>query len=115
MALRTGSNRKKIKFRIRKRIFGTSDIPRLCVYKSNKFIYVQLINDSEGRTISSASSREFNSPGVSVDKAQRVGKLLAERAMKSGVSKIVFDRSGYSFHGRVKALADGAREIGLEF
>ncbi len=94
--------------------------PRLSVFRSNKAIYVQLIDDAQGRTLVSASSRdealkgELKSGGT-VEAAQAVGKLVAERAKQAGISQVVFDRGGYIYHGRVKALADGAREGGLKF
>lgn len=109
------SNRTKVKSRIRSRVVGTESKPRLSVYKSNKEIYAQIINDSVGQTLVSASSKELKSKGNKVDMAKEVGKSLAEKAKSSGVSELVFDRNGYIFHGRVKALADGAREAGLKF
>lgn len=106
--------------RIRKKVFGTSERPRLCIYKSLKYIYAQIINDEIGHTIVAASSLE---PEIksrlestkSIDAAKYVGKLIAERAKEKGITKVVFDRSGYPYHGRVKALADAVREGGLEF
>jgi len=94
--------------------------PRLSVFRSSKQIYAQVIDDARGHTIAAASSlektlRESMKTGATVDAARRVGKELAERAKKAGVDKVVFDRGGYMYHGRVKALADGAREGGLEF
>jgi len=94
--------------------------PRLSVFRSSKQIYAQVIDDARGHTIAAASSlektlRESMQTGATVDAARRVGKELAERAKKAGVDKVVFDRGGYMYHGRVKALADGAREGGLEF
>ena len=110
------SRRAKIKSRIRRKVLGTADIPRLCVYRSNKAIYVQIIDDSKGHTVASASSFELgttNNPNVEVSK--NVGMKIAEKAKASGVEAIVFDRGGYQYHGKVKALAEGAREAGLAF
>jgi large subunit ribosomal protein L18 len=103
--------------RVRKHISGTTERPRLAVYRSNRYIYAQVIDDATGRTLASASSQEkdMRAKSLSVDTATEVGKLLAERAKGAGVSAVVFDRGGYKFHGRVKALADAAREAGLEF
>lgn len=109
--------RSKIRHRIRKAIKGTSERPRLSVFRSNKAIYAQVIDDINGQTIVAASSRES---GVDVktnkvEQAIAVGKILAEKAKAAGISSVVFDRGGYLYHGRVKALADGAREAGLQF
>lgn len=105
---------------IRKRVSGTPERPRLAVYRSNKFIYAQIIDDVNGVTLTSASSRELTSAGklssgCNVDAAAETGKLLAEKAAAKEISTVVFDRGGFIFHGRVKALADGAREGGLQF
>jgi len=99
--------------RIRKQIIGTKDIPRLNVYRSNKNIYAQLIDDENGVTLAEASSMKLN--GNNTEVAAEVGKLIAEKAKKIKVSKVVFDRAGYLYHGRVKALAEAARENGLVF
>lgn len=99
--------------RIRKQIIGTKDIPRLNVYRSNKNIYAQLIDDENGVTLASASSMKLN--GNNTEIAAKVGKLIAEEAKKIKISKVVFDRGGYLYHGRVKALAEAARENGLVF
>jgi large subunit ribosomal protein L18 len=110
--------RYKIKKRIRKRISGTEQRPRLTVFRSNKQIYAQVINDLSGHTIVAASSRENQIEEQKVNKtdmAKLVGKLLAEKAIQAGVEAVVFDRNGYLYHGRVKALADAAREAGLKF
>ena len=96
--------------RIRKQIIGTKDIPRLNVYRSNKNIYVQLIDDENGVTLASASVK-----GRNIEAATKVGESIAKEAKKLKISKVVFDRSGYLYHGRVKAVADAARENGLEF
>lgn len=107
-----GSNilnrRKRVHKRIRKTIIGTADCPRLCVFRSNKAIYAQIINDSDALTIVSASSKEVQGSNKT-EIANAVGKLIAERAIEKGVKKVCFDRSGYIYHGRVKALAEGAR------
>jgi len=102
---------------VRKDLRGTAARPRLAVFRSNRHIYAQLIDDDAGRTLAQASSREpgFESTGLSVEKAGEVGKLVAARAADAGVEQVVFDRGGFSFHGRVKALADAARKEGLEF
>ncbi len=107
--------RLKIRKKIRKTITGTAKIPRLSVYKSNKCIYVQLINDEQGRTLLATSSRALGDQGIDVDKARRVGESIAEKALEQGIKTVVFDRSGYLYHGRVKALAEGARDRGLKF
>jgi large subunit ribosomal protein L18 len=103
--------------RVRKRIRGTSERPRLAVYRSNRYIYAQVIDDVNGVTLASASSQEpdMRSATLTVDTAAKVGGLIGSRAKEAGVGSVVFDRGGYKFHGRVKALADAAREAGLEF
>ena len=103
--------------RVRRKIKGTAARPRLAVYRSNRYIYAQVIDDIEGRTIASASSQEpdLRSESLSVETASKVGELVASRAKEAGIDSVVFDRAGYKFHGRVKALADAAREQGLEF
>ena len=102
--------------RLRKRVTGTPDQPRLAVYRSLKHISAQIIDDTTGRTLVAASSleKELSATG-NVDGAKKVGAALAERAKKAGLSKVVFDRGGFQYHGRVASLADGAREAGLEF
>lgn len=110
--------RQKARFKIRKRISGTNDIPRFAVFRSNNEIYAQLIDDVSSITLVAASSRDesiSNEKLAKVEKAKLVGKLIAERAKKSGIDKVVFDRGGFLYHGRVKALADSAREAGLNF
>ncbi len=112
--------RLKRKIRIRKKIQGSSDKPRMCVYRSLSNIYVQIIDDTTGRTIVSASTidKEIKSLSDSGDKkaeAKLVGKIAGQRALSAGISRVVFDRNGYIYHGRVKAVSDGAREAGLEF
>jgi large subunit ribosomal protein L18 len=103
--------------RVRKRVRGTGERPRLAVYRSNKYIYAQVIDDTEGRTLVAASSQEPDLRGdrLNVETAARVGAMLGSRAKDAGVSAVVFDRGGYKYHGRVKALAEAAREAGLEF
>jgi len=118
MALSKSEKRNRIHLRIRKIISGTAERPRLCVFRSNKEIYAQLIDDASGRTITSVSSRDKNIASAKankVDTAKLVGKAVAEKAAKSGVDAVVFDRGGYLYHGRVKQLAEGAREGGLKF
>jgi len=119
MALTKFEKRKRIKLRIRKKISGTADTPRLAVFRSNKQIYVQAIDDLNNVTIISASSKEKDIAEKSdinkVEQAKLVGKLIATKCKDKGIEKAVFDRSGYKYHGRVKSLADGAREGGLNF
>jgi len=106
--------------KIRAKISGTSQRPRLCVFRSNKHIYCQLIDDEKGHTLLSASDLELKvtkskNQRTKVDIAKEVGKLIAQKAKKIKIEKVVFDRGGYKYHGRVKALAEGAREGGLKF
>ena len=104
--------------RVRNRIFGTSDRPRLCIFLSNRSIYAQLINDAEGKTLDSASSKELKGikdSGKNVKEAEIIGELLAKKAKEKDISMAVFDRRGYKYHGRVKAIAEGARKGGLNF
>lgn len=104
--------------RVRNRVSGTPERPRLNIYRSNLHIYAQVIDDTKGHTLASASSMDASlkdSSGGNVDGAVAVGKLVAERALAAGVTKVVYDRGGYLYHGRVKALADAAREGGLDF
>ena len=114
------NNRIRRKRRIRKKVFGTPDRPRLTVYRSNSGIYAQLIDDLEGHTLAAAGSndsekREDLAELDKSDQAKQVGVLLAERAKEKGIDKAVFDRNGFIYHGRVAAVADGAREAGLQF
>ncbi len=112
------SARQKIRYRIRKKIAGTAAKPRLSVFRSNTDIYAQLIDDSNGVTIAAASSKQKDisaQKAPKVDKSKMVGAAIAKKAVELGVTKVVFDRSGYVYHGRVKAVADGAREGGLDF
>jgi large subunit ribosomal protein L18 len=115
MALDKIQRRFRIRKRVRKHIQGTTERPRLSVFKSNKAIYAQLIDDIKGHTLAASSSKELGKDGLAVDVSKEVGKKLAEKAKASGVDTVVFDRSGYIYHGNVKALADGAREGGLKF
>ncbi len=101
--------------RIRKKVKGTSERPRLNVFRSNNHIYCQLIDDRKGVTLAGASSKEVSSEGTKKEIAKRVGEKIAERALALSISTSVFDRGGYLYHGRVKALADGARSKGLQF
>ena len=112
---KTLTSRKKIQLRLRKRIKGTADIPRLSVFRSNKAIYCQIIDDVSRQTLASASSLKVAQEGSKSDIAKSIGLQIAEKAKAKNISKVVFDRSGYLYHGRIKALADGAREGGLEF
>ncbi len=117
MALNKVLRRAKIKRRIRKKVFGTSAIPRLTVFRSNKQIYAQVIDDNTGRTLASAGSLKMDDAQKvnKVNQAAIVGKKIAEVAHKAGVERAVFDRNGYLYHGRIKSLADSAREGGLKF
>ena len=117
MALNKLEKRNRIKRRVRAKISGSAELPRLSVYKRNKEIYAQLIDDQVGKTLVSASSREKNvdSKGAKTEISTVVGKVLAEKAKAAGIEKVVFDRNGFVYHGRIKALADGAREGGLQF
>lgn len=109
--------RLRVHKRIRRRVAGTAERPRLAVYRSIAHIYAQVIDDRTGHTIVAASSNDKNASvnGGNVAGAKEIGKLVAERAKEKGVTKVVFDRGGYLYHGRIKALADAAREAGLEF
>ena len=117
MALSKRDSRRRIHNRVRRKVQGTPSRPRLAVYRSNKAIYCQLIDDSQGVTLAAASSRDegFSADGNKSEVAKAVGKRLAEKATSSNISSVVFDRGGYLYHGRVKALAEGAREGGLKF
>ncbi len=116
MSLTKPERRQRIRFRIRKTISGTAANPRLSVFRSNKEIYAQLIDDVNGVTILAASSREKEiGKGTNVEIAAAVGKLVAEKALKAGIDTITFDRGGYLYHGRIKSLAEGARAAGLKF
>ncbi len=109
--------RGRIRTRIRRKVTGTSERPRLAVFRSLKHIYVQVIDDASGKTIVAASSREkdASAKGANAAAAKAVGALIAKKAKDKGVTRVVFDRGGYPYHGNIKALADAARENGLEF
>jgi large subunit ribosomal protein L18 len=118
MALSKSQRRDRIKKRIRKVVSGTTSSPRLSVYRSNADIYAQIIDDSTGKTLLAASSRDkdlSSSKGTKSEISKLVGKHVAEKAKEKGIEVVVFDRGGYLYHGRVKALAEGAREGGLKF
>jgi large subunit ribosomal protein L18 len=119
MALSKTDRRTRIRRRIRKKLEGTADRPRLAVFRSNTQVYVQLIDDTAGKTLVSASSREKSVAGKDkikkTEQAALVGKLIAEKCKEKGIENVVFDRGGYKYHGRVKSLADAAREGGLKF
>lgn len=118
MGLNKEQRRQRIKYRIRKTIKGSAGFPRLCVFRSNAEIYAQLIDDKVGKTIISAGSNDKAIKDAKVSKSEKaklVGKAIAEKAISSGISEIQFDRNGFLYHGRVKSLADGAREGGLKF
>lgn len=117
MALAKVEKRAKIKRRIRKKVFGTTEQPRLSVFRSNKEIYAQIIDDVNGVTLASSSSYKNKAAAGKAkgEAAAIVGKELAEKAVKAGIEQVVFDRNGYQYHGRVKSLAEGAREGGLKF
>ena len=104
-------------FRVRKKVHGTATRPRLAVFRSNRYIYAQIIDDDQGVTLAAASSREgkLAKETLNVGTANKVGELIGSRAKDAGVEEVIFDRGGFAYHGRVKALAEGAREAGLEF
>lgn len=110
----------KRKKRIRKKVLGTQERPRLCVFRSARHIYAQVIDDTSGFTLAAASSlekdaKEHSKAGDKAAVANHIGKLIAERAMEKGIEKVVFDRNGFLYHGRIKAVSDGARKTGLKF
>jgi large subunit ribosomal protein L18 len=111
------SRRERIKKGIRKGLSGSAERPRLSVYRSNKGIYAQIIDDISGKTLVSASSlsKDFSGGGAKIEQSKAVGILVAEKAKAAGITQVVFDRNGYLYHGRVKSLAEGAREGGLQF
>lgn len=116
MAVNKTARRAKIKARIRGKVSGTAERPRMTVFRSNKQIYVQLVDDKSGRTLCSSSSAKLaDFKGTKTEAAGEVGKLIAQAAQAAGISTVVFDRNGYLYHGRVKQLADSAREGGLKF
>lgn len=118
MAFNKQDRRNKIKQRIRKRVKGTPEAPRLTVYRSNSEIYAQLIDDRGGKTLMAVGSIDKalqSQKATKSEKAKLVGKMIAEKAVASGITSVVFDRNGFLYHGRIKSLADGAREGGLKF
>ena len=114
MTTKKEQRRLKIKFHIRKSVNGTAERPRVSEFRSNKQIYAQVINDLTGTTLAAASSAGFEKM-AKIEQAKKVGELVAQKATAAGVQQVVFDRNGYLYHGRVQALADGAREGGLKF
>ena len=119
MVTRKDCNKKRLQRhkRVRENVIGTPERPRLCVYRSENNIYVQIIDDTVGNTLVSASSteKEFGASGGNKDAAKKVGELVAKRALEKNITEVVFDRGGYLYHGRVASLADGPREAGLKF
>ena len=116
MAGKNSERRERIKMGIRKKISGTTDRPRLSVFRSNKGLFVQVIDDLKGTTVVSASTSELGEKiNLNIESSKNVGKKIAEKALASGVQTIIFDRNGYLYHGNIKALAEGAREGGLKF
>ena len=112
----TSHARKRVHLRVRKKVIGTGARPRLAIYRSAKHIYAQAIDDGNGRTLVAASSREKDVPdGGNIKCAVSIGKLVAERLLENGIESVVFDRGGFKYHGRVKALAEAARKAGLKF
>ena len=117
MALSKIQRRQRIKYRIKKTVSGTAQKPRLAVFRSNSEIYAQIIDDTKGVTLVAASSRDkdLKASGTKTEKAKQVGEAIAKKALAAGIETISFDRGGYLYHGRVKSLAEGAREGGLKF
>lgn len=120
MSITKQYRRKRIKSRIKKTISGTAERPRLTVFRSNKHIYAQLVDDVAGHTLAATSSQkgkatQSQSPGAKIEQAKITGKAIAEKAIKAGITTVIFDRNGYLYHGRVKLLAEAAREAGLNF
>ena len=115
MQTKKSLRRDAIRKRIRKNLSGSASCPRLSVFRSNKAIYAQLIDDVQGNTLAAASSRGITEKMNKVAAAEQVGKAIAEKALAAGINQVVFDRGGYLYHGRVKSLADGARSAGLKF
>lgn len=117
MAFSREARRQKIKTRVRKKVHGTPERPRLSVFRSNTGMYAQIIDDEAGRTLASVSSlKDKKANGVpKIEQAKLVGQAIAEKAKEAGIAQVVFDRNGYLYHGRVKALAEAAREAGLNF
>lgn len=115
MATEKDLRRERIKFRIRANVSGTAQRPRLSVFRSNTTVYAQLIDDLSGRTLVSISSKDIEAKNANIEISKATGAKLAEKALSAGISTVVFDRNGYLYHGKVKALAEGAREGGLKF
>ena len=115
MGLNKNQRRNKIKFSIRKKINGSDIRPRVSLYKSNKSIYSQIIDDKKGNTLISCSSNEIKKKGINISISKEVGLALAKKAISVGIKNVIFDRSGYKYHGKVKSFAEGAREGGLKF
>lgn len=117
MAFKKSDRRQRIRYQVRKKVKGTAERPRLCVFRSNNEIYCQLIDDINGNTLAAARSSDASIPSdvKRVEQAKHVGNLIASKAQDIGITSVVFDRAGYLYHGRVKALAEGAREKGLKF
>lgn len=116
MAVKTKeARRQRIKWHIRSRVTGTTERPRLTVFRSNKSIYAQIVDDSTGTTLAAASSQKLEDKASKIEQSTLVGKAIAAKALEKGITEVVFDRSGYLYHGRVKQLAEGAREGGLKF
>ncbi len=107
--------RERRRQRVRAKIFGTAEVPRLNLYRSNKGLFIQIIDDAKETTLLSASDKEVKTKGTKTEIAKKVGKLIAKKAEEKNIQKVVFDRNGYKYHGRVRAAAEGAREGGLEF
>lgn len=112
---RRGTSRIKRHRRVRKKVVGTAERPRLAVYRSNRHIYAQVIDDFAGRTLAAASTLTLDAKGEPTEVAKAVGKAVAEAAASAGITRVTFDRGGFMYHGRVQAVAEGAREGGLEF
>lgn len=115
MAVTKVQRRKRIKLGIRRKISGTAERPRLSVFRSNRAIYAQLINDIKGETLAAISSKELGQSALNTKTSKEVGMKLAEKAKAAGLDTVVFDRNGYPYHGRVKAFAEGVREGGIKF
>ncbi len=116
MSTKKDLRRIRIRRGIRTKVSGTTAVPRLSVFKSNTAVYAQLIDDVNGVTLASANSRELGNPkNTNIENSKKVGKLLGEKAKADGIESVVFDRGGYRYHGRVRAIAEGAREAGLKF
>ena len=111
------SQRSRRKLRVRKKIYGTPERPRMTIFRSNKHTYIQVIDDTTGRTLVAASNREKELASVknTAGEARKIGEAIAERLKKANITKVVFDRNGYLYHGIIKAVADGARKAGIEF